>query len=141
MLLLSAGDLEPIRITLNSVNAPGLPNPPLGCAFAAPFGKGGRQTRSDWRGDFYPRPHPCWVIRTGTYKGRGGLCPLSLSRYVLPGWIDHNVRHIATTVGRLVPRRSTLIVGQTAHDHRSARRLLGIECRGSQHGPEKKETV
>ena len=58
--------LESIRITLNSVNTPGFPNPPLGCAFAAPFGKGGRQTRSDWRGDFYPRRHPCEVIRTGT---------------------------------------------------------------------------
>jgi hypothetical protein len=34
------------------VNSLRLPNPPLGCAFAAPFAKGGRQTRSDWRGDF-----------------------------------------------------------------------------------------
>src|SRR5689334_14771145 len=36
----------------SSMNSLGFPNPPLGYAFAAPFAKGGRQTRSDWQGDF-----------------------------------------------------------------------------------------
>jgi len=35
-------------------------NPPLGCAFAAPFGKGGRQTWNGWRGDFR-----VWMLFTG----------------------------------------------------------------------------
>jgi hypothetical protein len=38
--------LVAIRITLNPVASLRCTNPPLGYAFAAPFAKGGRQTRS-----------------------------------------------------------------------------------------------
>jgi hypothetical protein len=49
--------LEAIRITPHPLASPHSTNPPLGCAFAAPFGKGGRQPRSGWRGDFCPQTY------------------------------------------------------------------------------------
>src|SRR5262245_43055146 len=58
--------LEPIRITLNPVASLCSTNPLLGCAFAAPFGKGGRQTQSGWRGDFCLPTYSCGVIRIVT---------------------------------------------------------------------------
>ncbi len=46
-------DLKAIRANFNVVALLCRPNSPLGCAFAAPFVKGGRQTWSGKRGDFY----------------------------------------------------------------------------------------
>jgi hypothetical protein len=58
--------LVPIRITLTPVALPRSANPLLGCAFAAPFSKGGRQTWNGWRGEFSAWTLADGIIRIGS---------------------------------------------------------------------------